>query len=126
MGRPYGLLRAGFPFLKTLGMRRITNFPIDIALGSEGRLYVLCRNQDSSMIRKYSIDDEDLGTIGSGFTWAVAIIADSEENLYISDEAKHCISSFDKDGESLGASPLRNPIGCIGEERREQLASERP
>ena len=33
MGRPYGLLRAGFPFYKTLGMRRLTNFPIDIALG---------------------------------------------------------------------------------------------
>ena len=103
MDRPYGLLRAGFPFFKTLGMRRHTNFPIDIALGSEGRVYILCRNQDSSMIRKYTVDDEDLGTIGGGFTWAVAIIADSEENLYISDEAKHCISSFDKDGESLGS-----------------------
>ena len=42
MARPYGLLRAGFPYVKTLGMRRITNFPIDIALGSEDRIYVLC------------------------------------------------------------------------------------
>ncbi len=30
MGRPYGLIRAGYPFLKTLGMRRITNFPNDV------------------------------------------------------------------------------------------------
>ena len=29
MGRPYGLLRDGYQFLKTLGMRRITNFPND-------------------------------------------------------------------------------------------------
>ena len=36
MGRPYGLLRAGFPFHKTLSMRRTTNFPIDIAIGKEG------------------------------------------------------------------------------------------
>jgi len=102
MGRPYGLLRAGFPYLKTLGMRRITNFPIDIALGKEGRLYILCRPGDSGMIRKYTVDDEDLGAIGSGFTWPVAIIADREENLYVSDEALHRISKFDKDGKSLG------------------------
>ena len=40
MGRPYGLLRAGFPYLKCLSMRRTTNFPIDIAIGKEGRLYI--------------------------------------------------------------------------------------
>jgi DNA-binding beta-propeller fold protein YncE len=102
MGRPYGLLRAGFPFYKTLGMRRITNYPIDIAVGKEGRLYVLCRPGDSSMVRKYTVDDEDLGTVGSGLTWGVSIIADGEENLYISDEAQHRISSFSADGESLG------------------------
>ena len=36
MGRPYGLLRAGFPYIKTLAMRRVTNFPVDLALGQEG------------------------------------------------------------------------------------------
>lgn len=119
MGRPYGLLRAGFPFLKTLGMRRITNFPVDIALGKEGRLYILCRSGDSGMIRKYTVNDEDLGTIGGGFTWPVAIIADREENLYISDEALYRISSFDKDGKSLskwgeygnGDGQLNGPAG---------------
>ena len=119
MGRPYGLLRAGFPFYKTLGMRRLTNFPIDIALGKEGCLYILCRNRDASTIRKYHIDDKDLGTVGRGLTWAVAIIADSEENLYVSDEAKHCILSFDKDGKELrkwgehgdGDGQLNGPAG---------------
>ena len=33
MPRPYGLLRAGFPFLKTLGMRRVTDSPMDVAVG---------------------------------------------------------------------------------------------
>ena len=36
MGRPYGLLRAGFPYLKTVGMRRVTNFPVDLAIGADG------------------------------------------------------------------------------------------
>ena len=104
MGRPYGLLRAGFPFFKTLGMRRHTNFPIDIALGKEGRLYILCRGQavDASMIRKYTVDGEDLGAIEGGLTWAVAIIADSEETLYVCNEAEHCILSLNTDGEFLG------------------------
>ena len=41
----------------------------------EGCLYI---NRDASTIRKYHIDDKDLGTVG----WAyVGIIADSEESL---------------------------------------------
>ena len=108
MGRPYGLLRAGFPFAKTLGMRRITNFPIDVALGKEDRLYILCRSEGAALIRKYTVDDEDLGTIGAygsedgQFMWPVAVITDSEENLYVSDETLHRITSFDKEGEFLG------------------------
>ncbi len=102
MGRPYGLLRAGFPFFKTVGMRRHTNFPVDVALGKENRLYILCRSGDASMVRKYSVDEDNLGEIGGVAMWGVAIIADSEENLYISDEAKHCIASFNADGEALG------------------------
>jgi len=108
MARPYGLLRAGYPFYKTLSMRRLTNFPIDLALGQEDRLYILCRSEGAALIRRYSTEDKDLGAI-SGYgpepgklTWPVAIIADSQENLYVSDEALHRISAFDKAGEFLG------------------------
>ena len=118
MGRPYGLLRAGYPFLKTLGMRRITNFPLDVAVGDEGRLYILCRNDGAAVIRVWSFDDAErltddlIGIGGYGkdegqFTWPVNVICDSEENVYVSDEALHRISSFTKDGEF---------IGCWGEE----------
>lgn len=125
MARPYGLLRAGFPFLKTLSMRRLTNFPIDIALGQEDRLYILCRSEGAALIRKYSTEDRDLGAM-SGYgkepgklTWPVAIIADSQENLYVSDEALHRISAFDKEGAFLGswgeqgsgAGQLNGPAG---------------
>ena len=40
-GRPHALLRAGFPFYTTLGMRRVTTYPMDIVIGDEDRLYVL-------------------------------------------------------------------------------------
>ena len=125
MTRPYGLLRAGFPYLKTLGMRRLTNFPVDIALGAEGRMYILCRQEGAALVRKYSFDDEDRGNFGEvgdeegKFQWPVSIIADSEENLYISDEALDRISSFDSEGEFLnsfgesgaGEGQLNRPAG---------------
>ena len=118
MGRPYGLLRAGYPFLKTLGMRRITNYPNDVAIGDEGRVYILCRSEGQAEIRVWSFDDAErltdeligIGGYGSDegkFTWPVNIILDSEENVYVSDEAIHRISAFGKDGEF---------IGCWGEE----------
>ena len=109
MTRPYGLLRAGFPYVKTLGMRRLTNFPVDIALGDEGRMYILCRQENAALIRKYTFDDEDKGSIGSWgedegqFQWPVSIIADADENLFVSDEALHRITSFDREGEVLGS-----------------------
>jgi len=127
MARPHGLLRAGFPYLKSLGMRRLTNFPVDLTLGAEGRIYILNRQQDLAQIRKYSFDDEDLGnfgTVGDGedeLQWPVSIIADSEENLFISDESHHRISSFDKEGEFLGTfgeygssyGQLNRPAGIV-------------
>ena len=41
---PYALLRAGYPYYTTLGMRRVTTFCMDLAVGAERRLYVLCRD----------------------------------------------------------------------------------
>ena len=112
MTRPFGLLRAGFPFLKTLGMRRLTNFPVGIALGQDGRMFILCRQEGTALVRKYSLDEEDGGTFGEvgddegKLQWPVSIIANADENVYISDEALDRISSFDGDGEF---------ISCFGE-----------
>jgi DNA-binding beta-propeller fold protein YncE len=108
MPRPYALLRAGFPYVKTVGMRRVTSFPTDIALGSEGRIYVLCRTDIAADVRIINLDDESLGTIGKLGTddgdlqWPVSIIVDSAEELLISDEALHRVSRFNRDGEFLG------------------------
>ncbi len=106
--RPYGLLRAGFPYLKCLGAVRRTEFPVDVAVGGEGRLYILCRTEGFAYLRKYTFEDEDLGTIGKTgkgegeFQWPVSVIVDKYENLFVSDEANHRISSFSSKGEFLG------------------------
>ncbi|MDP8925168.1 MAG: NHL repeat-containing protein [Chloroflexota bacterium] len=107
--KPYALLRAGFPYLTTLGMRRVTTYPMDIAIGEEGRLYVLCRDDGAgASIRRTNWDDEDLDTISGNGTdegkllWPVQLIRDGGENLYVSDEATHRISAFGRDGTFLG------------------------
>ena len=110
MGRPYALLRAGFPYVKTLGMRFVIDFPVDMAIGKDGVLYALCRYKVDGdfLVRKVTYEDEDLGTIGTLGTgdgrclWPAGIVLDHEDNLYISDEAFHQIAMFSKDGEFLG------------------------
>ena len=64
MTRPYAMLRAGFPYLKTVGMRRLSvNFPVDVAVGRNDALYILCRNEEGVMVRMLTQDDEDLGSL---------------------------------------------------------------
>ena len=125
MPKAHALLRAGYPYLKTLGMRRVTSNPVDLALGQEGRLYVLSRSELATEIRRLTWDDENLGTIGGPgvddgkFRWPVCVLADESENLYVSDEALNRISIFNKDGEFLrkwgeagsGEGELNRPAG---------------
>jgi DNA-binding beta-propeller fold protein YncE len=125
MTRPYALLRAGFPYLRTIGMRRITDNPVDLALGEEGRLYCICRGDVAMHIRRFSWDDEDLGTIGGRgtgdgqFVWPSSLVRNKNENLLVSDEALHRITVFDKDGKFLsrwgehgeGEGQLNRPSG---------------
>lgn len=107
MPRPYALLRAGFPYVRTLGMRRSTDNPIDLAIGEEGRLYCICRAEVVLHVRVLNTADEELGVIGrkgageGQFMWPSSLALDSQENLYVSDEALHRITVFDKDGKFL-------------------------
>ena len=109
MARPYAMLRAGFPYVKTVGMRRLSvNFPVDVAIGRNDALYILCRNEEGVMVRMLTQDDDDLGSFGSLGTgdgqmrWPSAIICDGDGNLFVSDEACHRISRFSAEGEFLG------------------------
>ena len=100
MTKPYGLLRAGYPFYATLGMRRVTTYPMDVVIGSDRDLYTLNRSDGAGgEIRLTNWDDDDLGTIGSDFVWPVQMIAGPEDTLVVSDEGSHTITFWAKDGE---------------------------
>ena len=108
MARPYALLRAGLPYLKTLGMRRWTNYPADVAVGGDDTVYVLCRASGAPSIRKLAWEDEDLGAIGSAgtgdgqFRWPATMLMDDDGNLVVSDEELHRITTITTDGEFVG------------------------
>ncbi|MDA1256983.1 MAG: NHL repeat-containing protein [Chloroflexi bacterium] len=104
---PYALLRAGFPFLATLGMRRVTTYCMDIVIGDNDELYVLCRADSpglgGSNIRRTNWNDDDLDTLGGGkLLWPVQMIRDAEGTLYVSDEGNHKIFKFKQDGTAVG------------------------
>ena len=103
MPYPYALLRAGFPYVTTIGMRRVTSVPVDIAIG-EDRVYSLGRIElgNGGTVRMVSLDDEDLGTMADeGLVWPVGLALDPTGNLFISDEAEHKITVYSAKGEKL-------------------------
>ena len=121
---PFALLRAGYPFLTTLGMRRVTTYCMDIVIGDKDELYVLCRADSpglgGSNIRRTNWNDDDLDTIAGGkLLWPVQMISDSEGTLYISDEGRHSIIKIKQDGtfvdewgeEGSDAGQLNRPSG---------------
>ena len=103
MARPYGLLRSGFPYYMTLGMRRVTSNAVDIAFGKEDRVYILCRGGLGTDIRRINWADDNLGTIGSGtFQWPSGLLCDDDELLYVSDEAHNKVFVLDKGRQPAG------------------------
>ena len=78
MSRPYALLRTGFPYDRTLGMRRLTNTPVDLAVSGDGTLFILCRGAATGFIRQLTLEDESPGAVNlmgggaqTGGTYAV-------------------------------------------------------
>ena len=50
---PYGVLRVGYPYYKTIGMRRLTNWPISVAVGDEdNEVHILCKGDGITFIRR--------------------------------------------------------------------------
>jgi hypothetical protein len=107
-----------FRYSQTLGfyaqLGRGFNNPVDVALGRDGVLYVLNRAGSDIEIRmpykrvtRCTLDEDYLGDISTGGTedgqimWPVAIALDADNHVYISDEALHRISIFDREGRFL-------------------------
>ena len=99
-------------FLAATG-RGFTN-PVDMAINSQGVLYVLNRAGPETSVRLPSkrvtmctVDEQWLGEWGTGghgdgeFWWPSSIAIDSQDRVYIADEGLQRVSSFDKDGTFL-------------------------
>ena len=100
----------------TLGMSNMVGrgfyYPVDTAIGKDGRLYVVCRTLENPTgrgvrVTMCNVESEYFGTFGSygdgdgQFIWASAAAVGSRGQVYICDEALHRISIFDQSGEFL-------------------------
>ena len=111
------VVRSGFrlEYSMTLGMvamvgRGFSN-PVDMAISSEDRIYVLSRTNpvqtEGIRVGICNLESEyfgDFGSYGSGdgqFIWPTALAFDSEDNIYLADEHIHRITVYDKDGKYL-------------------------
>ena len=95
---PYAILRGGYKYKETLGMRRVTTYCMDI-VETKDVLYVLIRADGTGgNIRRINWKDEDLDVFGN-FKWPVQMVQDSEGKLYVSDEGDHCVHALIDDGE---------------------------
>ena len=112
MSRPHGLLRAGYPYLRTLGMRRVIGFPTDIGWTDDGNALILMRSEGAASVRIWPIEDSDVfsddlkgfggyGADDGQMIWPVQLITDAEGCIYISDEATHRVTRFDPKGEFM-------------------------
>ena len=110
---PHAMMRCGYPYERVLGMRRVTTFPVDVAVGDD-RIYVIGRTElgVGGNIRMVSLatDEElgdhpthgDLGTMAdTGQLWPVQLLRSADGNLHILDEGLHCVTTYSAEGEQL-------------------------
>ena len=108
-------------FLAATG-RGFTN-PVDLAMNSQGVIYVLNRagpetaaRLSSKRVTMCTLDEEWLGEWGTGgkddgdFWWPSSIAIDNEDRVYVADEALQRISIFDKDGKFLSKWGIKGSL----------------
>ena len=108
----FGISTRSFQYDRTVGRQEQvgTGFlqAVDLALGPEGRIYVLNRGfeafPNSTRVTIMTIDEDFVGQFShSGeadgqLVWPTSIALDSDQNVYVADEWLNRISIFDRDG----------------------------
>jgi DNA-binding beta-propeller fold protein YncE len=112
------------------------NSPVDVATAPGGRLYTVNRSNLGQAPRNYlrvticTIDEEYIGQFtrfgrGDGeITWPTSVAVDRDGNVYVSDEERHDVQVFDRDGNflrrwgSLGSGPgqFNHPSGLAADQ----------
>ena len=85
--------------------------PVDVAISSDAKMYVISRTNAEQpygiRIGICDLDSEYYGDFGEygdadgAFVWPTAVAFDSQDRLYLADEANHRITIFDKEGKFL-------------------------
>ncbi len=113
MPRPHAMLRAGFPYHKTIGRKKMTDFAVDLAFGKEGRIYLLSSAGGGSLrivhfddeLLQYEADEAPNGYSGISLgedgedCLPTQVIADGDENCYVTDELLHNVTVVDRRGD---------------------------
>ncbi len=111
--------KTSFSYSHTIGFlsNRVKGFnhPVDIALSSEGVLYVVSRAGPETAnrlaykrITMCTVDEEYLGEMSTGgmgdgeLWWPSSLAFDSQDQLYVTDEALNRVSIFTKEGQFVG------------------------
>ena len=107
-------------------------FPIAVAVGSDGLIFVLSRGLGYPYIRsvdiftrigKLTIDQEHIGDFArAGFTWPAGIAVSQDGNVYCSDEYENCIAicNPEKTYPFPDHNPDRDRLGQWGEAGSEE------
>jgi DNA-binding beta-propeller fold protein YncE len=134
-------------YVRTVGMTTMRGrgfyYPVDSAMSSDGRIYVLNRSferatLDTIRVTMLNEDGEYFGVFGSGgigdgeFRWPCGIAIDNQNRIYVTDEQLHRVSVFTESGDFLrhwgskGTSEgeLDGPAGIVFDQENNVLITD--